>query len=581
MGSLLELPLDVLGLILREIRTKRDLQTLCLVCSTLRTLAIPSLYRSVDLPVEDAVLSPKHIKCFLATQNDGVRFIKHLRVLGDWTYHEATKLFRSSQRMRLVNVMVLLLLQRTAKNQLQSFEWLLPSSMSPDVIHQLQAHQSNLRKVSWKYEATLNGLSDVDLLRLPRLSSLSAQNITTVDQIEYVQRWITSCSSLRKLEISTQWNHVLKPCIDAINWENGDLDNPVKCFFRGIIERSEHRPRWLKLIRAARSSWDSGVGLDDVSSIAERMEEMIDPHHPFDHRLQLDSLKLADFPFSSSTPQLSRAINLYQLSSLTLQACPEINCFLDSWRSSSAINLKKLHLLLAAPREDPSSAPRIAASVNKFLGAFAGLQSLVLLSRVHTRHPFDDLSRHSSTLRRLVLDLKTSARSRICIKHDRLIELYRSYRRLTELAVSVLFSQSILIQLGLLAKQLTTLHILNTRRSNSDAISRLADATVIATTAVTAGPTAPLRILCMATAPSADDSNTDDDGGVSAAVAMDIGGDYRWGCDSKDVFYVQRAVNILGSSVPILTRIGVEKAVELQRGRVRVLKVGWGVWGFS
>lgn len=85
----------------------------------------------------------------------------------------------------------------------------------------------------------------------------------------------------------------------------------------------------------------------------------------------------------------------------------------------------------------------------------------------------------------------------------------------------------------------------------------------------------------MATAPSADDSNTDDDGGVSAAVAMDIGGDYRWGCDSKDVFYVQRAVNILGSSVPILTRIGVEKAVELQRGRVRVLKVGWGVWGFS
>lgn len=540
------------------------------------------MYRSVDLTVEDAVLSPKDIKCFLAAQNDGVRFIKHLRVLGDWSYNEATKLFRSSQRMRLVNVMVLLLLQRTGKNQLQSFEWLLPSSMSPDVIQQLQAHHANLRKVSWKHETALNGLlGGADPMRLPRLASLSAQNVTTVDQMDYVQRWIASCTSLRKLEISTIWE-ALKPRIDKI-WEGEDYESPVKCFFRGTIEKSERR-RWSKLdmirgstelVRSSRSSQfsiesseDGGVGLDDVCSIAERMEEVVDQHHPFDHRLQLDSLKLADFPFLNSAPQLSSAINLSRLSSLTLQACRQTSSLLDSWRHSDPIRLKKLHLLLAPPHDEPFSASaHIAASVNRFLGSFSGLRSLVLLSRVHSRHPMDELSRHSPTLQRLILDLKTSPRSRLCIKSDRLVSLYRSYPNLSELAVSVLFSQSILAQLGLLAKQLTTLHILNSRR-DEDAATRLADATVVAHTAV-ARAGASLRVLCMGVAGA----------GAEDYGAMDIGGDYKWGARRKDVFYVQRAVNILGSSVPILTRIGVEKAVELEEGRVRILKAGWGRWG--
>lgn len=574
-----------------QIRAKRDLRMLCLVCSTFRTLAIPNLYHSIELTTEEAVLSPIDIKSLLAARNDGVHFIKHLRVFGDWNYPEAMSLFGSSQRMRLVNVMVLLLLQRIGKDQLRSFEWLIPSLMSPELMNHLQTHHPNLRKVSWKHQAAGASLRDANLMQLPQLTTLSAQNISTADQMDYVQRWIASCTSLRKLEISTVWE-TPKPQTGKVQETN---HSPVKSFFRSIIERSERKHRRSKvdmirgraeLVHSSRASklsivssedggvsLDGGVGRDDVSSIAERMEEAIDPHHPFDFRLQLDSLKLADFPFLNSAPQLCSAINLSQLSSLTLQACARTSSLLDSWRLTSAINLKKLHLLLAAPLEDPASGPHSVACVNRFLGAFSGLESFVLLSRVHSRHPMDELSCHSSTLKRLVLDLKTSACAHLCIKRDRLIELYRSYRCLTELAVSVLFSNSIFLQLGLLAKQLSTLRILNTRRTNNDAASRLADATMIASPAVAVGAAAPLRILCMAT-------TTATDGHSEPIPEMEIGGDYKWGSRRKEFFYVQRAVNILGNSVPILTKINVEKAMELEGGKIKVLKVGWGVWGF-
>lgn len=574
-----------------QIRAKQDLRMLCLVCSTFRTLAIPNLYHSIELTTEEAVLSPIDIKSLLAPRNDGVHFIKHLRVFGDWNYSEAMTLFGSSQRMRLVNVMMLLLLQRIGKDQLRSFEWLIPSLMSPELIHHLQTHHPNLRKVSWKHQAVSNiFLRDAIPMQLPQLTTLSAQNISTADQMDYVQRWIASCTSLRKLEISTVWE-TPKPQTGKVQETN---HSPVKSFFRSIIERSERKPCWSKvdmirgraeLVHSSQASklsivssgdggvsLDGGVGLDDVSSIAERMEESIDPHHPFDFRLQLNSLKLADFPFLNSAPQLCSVINLSHLSSLTLQACARTSSLLDSWRLSSAINLKKLHLLLAVPLEDLASGPHSVACVNRFLGAFSGLESFVLLSRVHSRHPMDELSCHASTLQRLVLDLKTSACAHLCIKRHRLVELYRSYRCLTELAVSVLFSNSIFLQLGLLARQLSTLRILNTRRV-SDTASRLADATMIASTAVAAGAAAPLRILCMAT-------TTAIDGHSETIPEMEIGGDYKWGCKRKEFFYVQRAVNILGNSVPILTKINVEKAMELESGRIKVLKVGWGVWGF-
>lgn len=551
-------------------RTKRDLRVLCLVCSTLRALAVPNLYRSVDIPVEDAVLSPKHIQCFLAVPNHGVRFIRHLRILGDWSESEAVKLLRSPQRMRQVNVIMLLLLQRTAQNQLQSFEWLLPSSMSPDVMHQLQGHHSSLRKFSWKHDATLKGLYYMDPMRLPYLTCLSAQNVVTADQMDYVQRWITSCTELRKLEISTLWVDQ-KPHPNEV-WTGEELDNPVERFFGGIIERSKRRIYGSKVnvicgsaepVRRSSpaselsimSSEDGGVGLYDISSIAERMEEVVDPHHPPDYRLQLDSLKLADFPFLHSASQLSSAINLSQLSSLTLQACRQTYCFLDSWRqSSSSINLKKLYLLLPTPQDgDPH---RSAVSVNRFLGAFAGLRSLVLLSRVHDRYPMDDLERHSLTLERLVLDLKITARSHLCFKLNRLASLHQSYHRLTELAIAVIFSRTILAQLGLLAKQLTTLRILNAG-INHDPRSQLADAITVATVAVAAAA-APLRVLCMT-------YNDPDE-----PTAYDK--------QKLHVFYVQRVVNILGSGVPVLTRISMEKAEELQGGRVKVLKTDWKEW---
>lgn len=545
---------------------------LCLVCSTLRTLAVPNLYRSVDIPVEDAVLSPKHIKCFLAVQNHGVRFIRHLRILGDWSEPEAAKLLRSPQRMRQVNVIMLLLLQRAAQNQLQSFEWLLPSSMSPDVMHQLQAHHSSLRKVSWKHDATLKGLLYTDPMRLPQLACLSAQNVVTADQMDYVQRWITSCTELRKLEISTLWIDS-KPHPNEV-WRGEELDSPVQRFFGGVIERSKRRMHGSKVdvicgspepVRRSSPaselsimfSEDGGVGLDDISSIAERMEVVVDPHHPPDNRLQLDSLKLTDFPFLHSASQLSSAINLSRLSSLTLQACRQTNYFLDSWRqSSSAINLKKLYLLLSVPHEGDPPALHSATSVNRFLGAFTGLRSLVLLSRVHSRCPMDELEQHSLTLERLVLDLKISARSRLCLKLNRLASLYRSYHRLTELAIAVIFSRTILAQLGLLAKKLTTLRILNAG-SDDDPRSRLADATTVATAAVAAAA-APLRMLCI-TYKDPDETAT-------------------WHGQKLHVFYVQRVVNILGGGVPVLTRISMEKAEELQGGRVKVLKTGWGKW---
>lgn len=545
---------------------------LCLVCSTLRTLAVPNLYRSVDIPVEDAVLSPKHIKCFLAVQNHGVRFIRHLRIRGDWSKPEAAKLLRSPQRMRQVNVIMLLLLQRTAQNQLQSFEWLLPSSMSPDVMHQLQAHHSSLRKVSWKHDATLKGLLYTDSMRLPQLACLSTQNVVTADQMDYVQRWITSCTELRKLEISTLWiSQKLHP--NEV-WKGEELDSPVQRFFGGVIERSKRRMHGSKVdvicgspepVRRSSpaselsimSSEDGGVGLDDISSIAERME-VVDPHHPPDNRLQLNSLKLTDFPFLHSASQLSSAINLSRLSSLTLQACRQTSCLLDSWRvsSSSAINLKKLYLLLPTPHEGDLPAPHSATSVNRFLGAFTGLRSLVLLSRVHSRYPMNELEQHSQTLERLVLDLKITDRSHLCLKLNRLASLYRSYHRLTELAIAVIFSQTILTQLGLLAKQLTTLRILNAG-PNGDPHLRLADAMTVATTAVAAAA-APLRMLCMAC------SDPDE------TAAHD-----KWHGQKLHVFYVQRVVNILGGGVPVLTRISMEKAEELQGGRVKVLKTEW------
>lgn len=545
---------------------------LCLVCSTLRTLAVPNLYRSVDIPVEDAVLSPKHIKCFLAVQNHGVRFIRHLRIRGDWSKPEAAKLLRSPQRMRQVNVIMLLLLQRTAQNQLQSFEWLLPSSMSPDVMHQLQAHHSSLRKVSWKHDATLKGLLYTDSMRLPQLACLSAQNVVTADQMDYVQRWITSCTELRKLEISTLWIGP-KPYPNEV-WKGEELDSPVQRFFGGVIERSKRRMHGSKVdvicgspepVRRSSpaselsimSSEDGGVGLDDISSIAERIE-VVDPHHPPDNRLQLDSLKLTDFPFLHSASQLSSAINLSRLSSLTLQACRQTSCLLDSWRvsSSSAINLKKLYLLLPTPHEGDPPAPHSATSVNRFLGAFTGLRSLVLLSRVHSRYPMNELEQHSQTLERLVLDLKITDRSRLCLKLNRLASLYRSYHRLTELAIAVIFSRTILTQLGLLAKQLTTLRILNAG-PNDDPHLRLADAMTVATTAVAAAA-APLRMLCMACS-DPDETATHD----------------KWHGQKLHVFYVQRVVNILGGGVPVLTRISMEKAEELQGGRVKVLKTEW------
>lgn len=554
-------------------RTKRDLRMLCLVCSTLRTLAVPNLYRSVDIPVEDAVLSPKHIKCFLAVQNHGVRFIRHLRIRGDWSKPEAAKLLRSPQRMRQVNVIMLLLLQRTAQNQLQSFEWLLPSSMSPDVMHQLQAHHSSLRKVSWKHEATLKGLY-TDPMRLPQLACLSAQNVVTADQMDHVQRWITSCTELRKLEISTLW--IPGPHPNEAR-RGKELDSPVQRFFSGVIERSKRRMHGSKVnvicgspepVRRSSpaselsimSSEDGGVGLDDISSITKRTE-VVDPHHPPDNRLQLDSLKLTDFPFLHSASQLPSAINLSRLSSLTLQACQQTSCFLDSWRvsSSSAINLKKLHLLLPTPHEGDPPAPHSATSFNRFLGAFTGLRSLVLLSRVHSRYPMNELEQHSLTLERLVLDLKVTDRSRLCLKLNRLASLYRSYHRLTELAVAVIFSRTIFAQLGLLAKQLTTLRILNAG-PNNDPRSPLADATTVATAAVAAAA-APLRMLCMA-CNDPDQTATHD----------------KWHGQKLHVFYVQRVVNILGGGVPVLTRISMEKAEELQGGRVKVLKTEWEKW---
>lgn len=597
MRTLLELPLDVIGLVLKEvpsppppnlfhpvdsmltsiqIRTKRDLWTLCLVCSTLRTLATPNLYRSVNLPVEDGVISPKHLKCFLAIQNDGVRFIKNLRVFGDWNDLEKASLFNNKRWMHLINVMVLLLLQRTTRNQLQSFEWLVPCAVLSDVTHQLQAHHSSLRKVSWRYE-TINGLPpNAEPMRLPQLAHLSVRNIATADQLEYVQRWITSCTSLRKLEITTSWeklvlhtNNIFKP---------GEFDSPVTYLFQGIIEKSApktHRSMVdvicgsAELVRSSRvsqfsimSSEDGGVGLDDVSSIAERLEEAIDPHHPPDYRLQLDSLKLGTFPFLNSGSQLSRAINLSRLSSLKLQACRQIDHLLDSWRQSSIINLKKLHLLIfSTPESGESSPAEIAISVNRFLGAFSGLQSLVVISRVHSRYPMAELERHSQTLQCLILDLKTSARSHLCFKLNRISMLYRSYPCLTELAIAVIFSPSIFVQLGLLAKQLTALHILNVG-PNNDARSRLMDATMVAGRAITAAA-APLRLVCMATLPT-----------TSGVIPMAISEDWQ----TMDVFYVQRVVNILGTGVPVLTNIGVKKAQELQGGRVKVLDFAWRKW---
>lgn len=334
--------------------------------------------------------------------------------------------------------------------------------MSTDVIDQLQAHHPNLKKISWKHETALNGLLlGADPMRLPKLNSLSAQNVTTVDQMDYVQRWIASCNSLRKLELSTNWD-ALKPRIDKI-WEGEEYESPVKCFFRGIMEKAERRPRWsrieqirssIELVRSSgassfsqfsQSSDDGGVGLDDVCSIAERME-VVD-HHPFDHRLQLDSLKLAEFPFLNSASLLSNAINLSGLLSLTLQACRQTESLLDSWRQSpcDAINLKKLHLLIPPLQDEPpsymSTVSQTVSAVNKFIGSFSGLRSLVLLSRLHTRYPMDEVSRHSETLEKLVLDLKTSPRARLYIKHDRLVEIYRNYRSLVELGVSVQFTQ--------------------------------------------------------------------------------------------------------------------------------------------
>lgn len=71
-----------------------------------------------------------------------------------------------------------------------------------------------------------------------------------------------------------------------------------------------------------------------------------------------------------------------------------------------------------------------------------------------------------------------------------------------------------------------------------------------------------------------------EEAGGANGMGMEIGGDYSWGAQRKDVFYVQKAVNILGTNVPIITRIGIDKAVELEKGRVGVLKAGWGKCGY-
>lgn len=141
------------------------------------------------------------------------------------------------------------------------------------------------------------------------------------------------------------------------------------------------------------------------------------------------------------------------------------------------------------------------------------------------------------------------------------MEIYRNYRALRELGVSVQFSSGVFAVLGLLAKQLVTLVVLNTRKEE-DARSREEDAGVIAKAAV-GGAGGRLRVVCMAVSAGG--------GGEGEEVGVGVG--------RREVFYVQRAVNILGVSVPILTRIGVEKAVELERGRVGILKAGWGKCG--
>ncbi|KAL7267193.1 hypothetical protein RUND412_010230, partial [Rhizina undulata] len=304
--------------------------------------------------------------------------------------------------------------------------------MTPGILNHLENYQTTLQKISWRYNLATHAPR-----RLASLPNLSATDISTVAQMINIENRIPPVTNFKKLNISLKCGKIGGRGVS-------NADSLIRGFFKMMTRKTREKSQGHRAMRRCAPKEDNGAVnelmvilppannaavedvVEDAANKVEAMKskvkdclvpaEKVD-HRSIDRRFQLSSLRLGYFPFLDSSNWLSTAINLSKLKSLTLRGCPQTHKLLDFWRNSksTAITLKKLHLLLLPPESEsnpdgtPVTPSQITTSVNQFIGAFSGLQDLYLLSKVHENYPFPEIAVHSATLERLVLDSKPAS----------------------------------------------------------------------------------------------------------------------------------------------------------------------------
>ncbi|KAF3936815.1 hypothetical protein ABW19_dt0204132 [Dactylella cylindrospora] len=228
---LIDLPLDVLKEIVREVTNTTDLCSLCLVHSSLHALAIPLIYSRFDIVWPDQTISSDRtgvdaltygLATLVSNENDYAQYVRKFS-LGNGPKEWVGEYAINKEGGKMLGTLVSLAVWKMG--MLETFSWDMPTGILRDVwraLHRLK----NLRNihVRWHDNTLIEPVGSQDGLRKmehPTFSGfkdLKSLSVLDLDELSYLREMATSvqksCSSLRELRLgiaihaqSKRWVH--------------------------------------------------------------------------------------------------------------------------------------------------------------------------------------------------------------------------------------------------------------------------------------------------------------------------------------------------------------------------------------
>ncbi|KAH8679710.1 hypothetical protein BGZ60DRAFT_235687 [Tricladium varicosporioides] len=459
-----KLPQEILLLVLEQIPSRTDLKQLCEVSKTLYNAAIPKLYENIDVRAKDE----RHLETlsgrpFLRTRSKATSpldYVKAIQVRSrfchvlekrclhykDMGFYMGGTDSARQPRLEKLATSLMSLFEQLKEESLRSFSWEMGTCIPVQIIGKLGYlgnKQSSIETISLitggSCPINTAGDNPTDLSLFYSLQDISWVGLRSLQEFDTL-----SCA------MKNNSRHLTKLRLDFVNWSEEDLEeyNDSENFFTIHV---------LKLV----------AGPCEIMFPA------------------LATLSLSAVSLENAGKRLQHALNLSQLSSLTLRHCPGSEEFLNAViDSGQTIRLSSLEVA-CGPYDNEVA---ICGALSTLLKSFQGLRDLFIthpapvpalglrramahhkstLTRFVCRERIVDLDEHSLYFEEEVdlLDLSLLPEDRVELDRP---ELYYPFAALNLECIALGSTPQLLKSVLLPFTKILTLKILHIRRSGID-----------------------------------------------------------------------------------------------------------------